>query len=45
MRTPRTTPCGPHGITDTDPEQLGQDLLAFVRERTSSAAAVPSVPA
>jgi non-heme chloroperoxidase len=28
----------PHGITDTHKEQLGQDLLAFVRER---AAALP----
>jgi non-heme chloroperoxidase len=38
-------PGAPHGITDTHKDQLGQDLLAFAREPTSSAAATPSLSA
>jgi pimeloyl-ACP methyl ester carboxylesterase len=38
-------PGGPHGITDTHKEQLSDDLLAYVRERRSSAAGAAGLSA
>jgi len=36
-------PGAPHGITDTHKEQLGQDLLAFVREQAAAGSRRPAL--